>query len=69
MEHTEAMNKPQNVSLKFRTFFGACSWLQCAPLDGVTKNVVRQNVYPLKQAFKQDECELFKPIFLQDIDF
>ncbi len=39
-------------------------------LDGLTKNVVKQNVmYPLKQAFKQDQRELFKPIFLQDTEF
>ncbi len=26
-------------------------------------------MYPLKQAFKQDLCELFEPIFLQDRGF
>jgi hypothetical protein len=50
-------------------FFGACSWLRYAPVDGLTKNVVKQNVQPLNQAFKQDQCELFKPIFLQDTDY
>jgi hypothetical protein len=51
--------------------FWACSWLCCAPADGLTKNVVEveQNVYPLKQAFYQDQRELFKPIFLQDTNF
>jgi hypothetical protein len=49
-------------------FFGARSWLRRAPLDGLTKNV-EQNVYPLNQAFKQDQCELFKLIFVQDTDF
>jgi hypothetical protein len=43
-------------------FFGARSWLRCVPVDGLTKNVVKQNVYPLEQAFKQDQCELFAPI-------
>jgi hypothetical protein len=50
-------------------FFGVVHVL-CTLVDGLTKNVVKQNVYPLKlkQAFKQDQCELFKPIFLQEAD-
>jgi hypothetical protein len=51
------------------TFSGARSWLCCAPVYGLTKHVVKQNVYPFKHAFKQDQCELFKPIFLQDTIF
>ncbi len=52
-DHTPSVrhtNKTLNSLTKLRsfkvtwTFFGAHSWLCCTPVDGLTKNVVKQNV-------------------------
>ncbi len=50
-----------DLSRSFERFFGACSWLRCAPVDGLTKNIVNRMCSPKKKLSNKTNLSSLDP--------